>query len=241
MQKIKSILLKRIALEEQRKHYDQVAIKPNLRNTDHYLKIRWQAIINKVGRISSPLILDVGCGEGILFEYLKKEATGCFYVGLDPSLRRSFEKPEKNQIACFVNGIGEELPFKDKSFDLVFCNALLHHLPDTKKLMDEAVRVCRHKGYVAFIEPNRKHPLIIGLAIWKKHERGALLISEAKIANYMKKMDRVRSVVIQPINSYCYPYQTFPPNSLFPVVVRLERSLNHPPLSTHFLMLAQVW
>ena len=50
----------------------------------------------------------------------------------------------------------ETLPFPDKSFDLVFGHAVLHHIPDLERAFSEFARVLRPGGTVAFCgEPSR--------------------------------------------------------------------------------------
>ncbi len=55
----------------------------------------------------------------------------------------------------------EELPFDDKSFDLVFGHAVLHHIPDLERAMAEFRRVLRPGGAIAFCgEPSRYGDLL---------------------------------------------------------------------------------
>jgi ubiquinone/menaquinone biosynthesis C-methylase UbiE len=50
----------------------------------------------------------------------------------------------------------ERLPFADRSFDLVFGHAVLHHIPDLGRAFEEFGRVLRPGGVVAFCgEPSR--------------------------------------------------------------------------------------
>lgn len=50
----------------------------------------------------------------------------------------------------------EELPFADRSFDLVFGHAVLHHIPDIGRAMQEFRRVLRPGGTIVFCgEPSR--------------------------------------------------------------------------------------
>ena len=50
----------------------------------------------------------------------------------------------------------ESLPFADRSFDLVFGHAVLHHIPDLARAFGEFHRVLRPGGAVAFCgEPSR--------------------------------------------------------------------------------------
>ena len=55
-----------------------------------------------------------------------------------------------------VQAEAEQLPFDDRSFDLVFGHAVLHHIPDPARAFAEFGRVLRPGGVVAFCgEPSR--------------------------------------------------------------------------------------
>jgi ubiquinone/menaquinone biosynthesis C-methylase UbiE len=50
----------------------------------------------------------------------------------------------------------EQLPFEDRSFDLVFGHAVLHHIPDLSRALGEFERVLHPGGTIAFCgEPSR--------------------------------------------------------------------------------------
>ncbi len=65
----------------------------------------------------------------------------------------------------------ERLPFEDRSFDLVFGHAVLHHLPDLEGGLAELHRVLRPGGTLAFCgEPSRYGDLLAAVP-----KRGAML------------------------------------------------------------------
>ncbi len=52
-----------------------------------------------------------------------------------------------------------DLPFKTASFDIVFCNHVLEHIPDDTKAMQELFRILKPNGYAILqvpLDPNRK-------------------------------------------------------------------------------------
>jgi ubiquinone/menaquinone biosynthesis C-methylase UbiE len=55
-----------------------------------------------------------------------------------------------------VNGIGEELPFKDDSFDQVFCLEILEHVQDHIKVLKEVRRVL-HPGGSSYVTVINKY------------------------------------------------------------------------------------
>ena len=78
-------------------------------------------------------VLDVGCGEFINFLGF---IPGDKYIGLD------IIKTD------FVSVIGNShfLPFKDNSFDNAICTAVLEHVENPKRVIEEIYRVLRGGG-----------------------------------------------------------------------------------------------
>lgn len=73
-------------------------------------------------------VLDVGCGNGRLYQLFgEKKIT---YTGLDQSDALIAIAQEKFPQATWVVGEMTTLPFPDNAFDVVFCIAAIHHLPD---------------------------------------------------------------------------------------------------------------
>lgn len=93
-------------------------------------------------------ILDNGCGVGNLFEKI----SGDRIIGLDLSIEMLRHAAKRSN--RLVLGNSQELPFKDDSFDLVFCRSLLHHLPQPELAVREMHRVLRPKGEIVLVDTN---------------------------------------------------------------------------------------
>lgn len=86
--------------------------------------------------------LDVGCGEGRFAR--KLSARGANVVGLDPvSL---LLEAGQGRGGGFVRGVGERLPFRTESFDLVVCYLALIDIADYRSALAEQCRVLRPGG-----------------------------------------------------------------------------------------------
>lgn len=93
-------------------------------------------------------MLDVGTGSGIFAEAFSHR--GMSVTGIDPN-------PEMLKVAKmfiptgeFQPGIIEKIPFKDKSFDLVFLGHVLHESDDLIKALAESQRCAKQQ--VAILE-----------------------------------------------------------------------------------------
>jgi ubiquinone/menaquinone biosynthesis C-methylase UbiE len=86
-----------------------------------------------------------------------------------------------NPCEKLIQGSATMLPFKDNSFDIVFCSGLLHHVKGPIDVILEMKRVSNK--YVVLCEPNRNNPLMALFAAIVPEERGALKFS----LEYMKK------------------------------------------------------
>lgn len=95
-------------------------------------------------------ILDVGCGGSP--EYYGINNKKIEYTGMDitPELV-DFNK--KKGINCIV-GSANEIPFDDKSFDVVHSRHVIEHMPGFEKPISEMIRVSKHLVLISFfIEP----------------------------------------------------------------------------------------
>lgn len=125
----------------------------------------------------TPSILDVGAGNGF-FSAWWEEAGDVTAVDYSPVILEQNPVRKKHVMDA------RALRFPSGSFDLVFCNAVLHHIDRADRLtvVREMARVSRR--YVAVIEPNRNNPLMAAFSALKKEERGALAFSLA----YLKSL-----------------------------------------------------
>jgi len=104
--------------------------------------------LKEVAAGQSELILDVGCGRAIDGARLSEE--GAQVVGLEPSgvmLARARQYlTETNGRVALAQGIGENLPFKSRSFDKVMCKGALDHFLSPDKTMKDIARVLKPQG-----------------------------------------------------------------------------------------------
>lgn len=109
------------------------------------------AAATTVGRKTE--VLDVACGSGESDRVLAAHC-GCHVVGIDYSsanvarARQLTEDAGLGDLARFVVGDAEHLPFQDGSFDVVISECALCTFPDLERSLAEVRRVLRPGGRV---------------------------------------------------------------------------------------------
>lgn len=93
-------------------------------------------------------VLEIGVGMGA--DYVRFLKAGANAVGLDlssHSLELARENASTNGVdPKLLNADAESLPFKDRTFDLVYSWGVLHHSPDVERTISEARRVLMPRG-----------------------------------------------------------------------------------------------
>jgi ubiquinone/menaquinone biosynthesis C-methylase UbiE len=124
----------------------------------------WQPVvptfIDYYGIDEESSILDVGCGKGFMLHDFALALPEATLKGIDISEYAVTNAVEKVKSAIAV-GNAKELPFEDKSFDLVVSINTIHNLPieECKQALREIQRVSRRDAFItvdAYRTPEEK-------------------------------------------------------------------------------------
>jgi ubiquinone/menaquinone biosynthesis C-methylase UbiE len=103
-------------------------------------------------------VLEVGCGSGIAVQLFAEAGAKVTAVDLtDWAVETTRRRLEAFGLEGDVRQAdAEQLPFWDRSFDLVFSWGVIHHTTDMDKALAELVRVCRPGGRVVLMVYHRR-------------------------------------------------------------------------------------
>ncbi|MCC7205179.1 MAG: class I SAM-dependent methyltransferase [Phycisphaeraceae bacterium] len=114
---------------------------------------RWVPIVKRIAEhyrlAGDAAILDVGCAKGFMLHDFRGLMPGATLAGLDVS-DYAIEHAMPSVRDCLTVGCASELPYPDKSFDLVLSINTVHNLPADRcrKALREIMRVTRGAAFV---------------------------------------------------------------------------------------------
>lgn len=149
-------------------------------------------------------VLEIGCGAGAHSSLMKKAGAKIISVDITPERVFSTHQkltmiPQGQGLACQANC--EKLPFKDKTFDLVYSFGVLHHTTHTETAINEVYRVIKPGGQ-AVIMLYAKRSLEYYKLCLKAFLTGALF----KGSNWLGRISEGKPKYRQTYNPYtrCY-------------------------------------
>ena len=107
--------------------------------------------------------LDLGCGDG---HFAQLTFDRKIDVGIDPwwnPLKKSYRAQAYDVL---LQGMGDKMPFPDKSFASAFSNSVLEHIPDIQPVLNETGRVLQQNGRFLITMPSQFFTQELGGAQW---------------------------------------------------------------------------
>ncbi len=100
-------------------------------------------------------LLEIGCGMNTALDHIDQSVS---YVGIDSEAFCISELSKHYPSQHFVAGYAENLPFGDRSFDMVFSCQALEMFHDPRTALTEIMRVAKPGGSIIIIAPNFENP-----------------------------------------------------------------------------------
>jgi len=115
-----------------------------------------------IGLVEGKNILDVACGRGQISFYLAKQGANVIGIDLSASLiEQCMRGVAKLNLNLEFRVMNAQIPdFEDGKFDIIIGSRAIHHLPDLNLFFRECKRLLKKKGYIVFIEPLKKNPIV---------------------------------------------------------------------------------
>ena len=114
-------------------------------------------ITNSLCVSNSDKVLDIGCGAGMLSQHIAKK---CIYSGVDKS-----QSLIDKHIKILGNNVkvseANDLPFRDKEFDVSFSFGVFHYFPDESYVISvirEMIRVTKFNIFIGDLPVESKRP-----------------------------------------------------------------------------------
>lgn len=98
-------------------------------------------------------VLEVGCGNGLFLDRLRKRVPHAQLTGIDSS-QYQVGRPVHPALHLQRADVAQGIPFADRSFDIVYAAEVIEHLLDPDLLLSEINRVLRPGGTLVLSTPN---------------------------------------------------------------------------------------
>lgn len=111
-------------------------------------------LIRQYAPLEGARILDIGCGLGVYVRKFQEFSNRAYGIDID---QKRLAKGAETTPGLML-GVGEHLPFRSETFDVVVLNEVIEHVTDDEATMREAMRILRPGGHIAIYAPNRLYP-----------------------------------------------------------------------------------
>jgi len=108
-----------------------------------------KAALNELGLKKGGLVLDVGCGTGLLFPHVAEDTN--LLVGLDFSrniLKQAKKRSQRYPSVALLRADADFLPFQNQTFNAVFAVTLLQNMPNPLQTLNEIRRVAESQAVI---------------------------------------------------------------------------------------------
>ena len=134
-------------------HYDEAYFVRQLSKSDAKISWHYNRVFALAGVTPTGRVLDVGCGAGPGLRYFA--ARGAQAFGVDLVYYPLVETRRLAPAAGLAQGdVARNLPFADRSFDLLLLSELIEHIENEQPLLAECYRVLRPSGALVITTPN---------------------------------------------------------------------------------------
>lgn len=162
-------------------HYDLTANIYDMQYAEEQ-EAKIEAAVKGLNIEKHGLVLDAGCGTGLLFNHVADKADGV--VGLDISreiLLQAKKRAKKFQNVNLILADADHMPLIDNSFSHVFAITLVQNMPDPVKTLNEVKRVAKTDAVIVVTGLKKKFTVEIFEELLRKVGLKALEIRNGNL------------------------------------------------------------
>jgi SAM-dependent methyltransferase len=111
--------------------------------------------------LASAVCLDLGCSSGIITSLLGGACRTTIGLDIDQEAVQYAKERRASSRVHFLIGDSMFLPFKEGSLDVIVCNHVYEHVPESARLMEEVHRVLK-KGGVCYFSAGNRYMIVEG-------------------------------------------------------------------------------
>jgi ubiquinone/menaquinone biosynthesis C-methylase UbiE len=116
-----------------------------------------EAVVQAIGDLKGLSLIDIGCGTG---EECRGFANlGAKVTGIDPNSKVIELARKEDGGPQYLAATADDARLEDHSYDLIFFGKSLHHIPDMKAALNDAMRLVKPTGKIIVLEPQADDPL----------------------------------------------------------------------------------
>ncbi|MEM3581213.1 MAG: class I SAM-dependent methyltransferase [Candidatus Bathyarchaeia archaeon] len=159
-------------------HYDLTAKSYDEQYAEEQ-KAKIETALKSVKIGTNCLILDYGCGTGLLFKYVAEKAA--MVVGLDISKKILAEAKRRAKAlgnVYLVLADADYPPFRDNVFSHVFAVTLLQNMPNPERTLAEICRIAKKDAYIVVTGLKKKFSLEVFDGLLRKLGLNVIEISK---------------------------------------------------------------
>jgi len=130
------------------RRYDVTAQMYDLRYAGEQ-EAKYKVALEDLSVTRNSIVLDVGCGTGLLFSHVAVEAETV--VGLDVSrklLLQARERAKNYRNVDLVQADADHLPFKNDYFTVIFAFTVLQNMPTPAETLNEIKRTAKYDAFI---------------------------------------------------------------------------------------------
>jgi len=129
-------------------HYDQTAGGYDAQYAEEQ-NAKMEATVSNIVLKKNNIVLDVGCGTGLLFPYIADKTQ--FLIAIDISrklLKQAKKRAKQHPNIALIQADADHTPFKNQTFHTVFAVTLLQNMPNPPATLREIERITRSEATI---------------------------------------------------------------------------------------------